>query len=174
MTELEAILHNMQPWQYKLTLPVMINLFEKFKVKSFCEIGLGPEPGTAGLSTSLLMLYKDVNIIGIDINRLESYTNLENIFPNFKFMQGKSFEVLETLEDHSFDLIYIDGSHHGCDVKLDLEVSVRKCKKDGIVSGHDYGNKTWTEIKPVVDEFVKVNKYDLKLEQYLNYWFVNK
>ncbi len=52
-------------------------------------------------------------------------------------IRGTSREILPTLDDNKFDLIYIDGSHHYADVLDDLVKCDRLLKKGGIVCGDD-------------------------------------
>lgn len=49
-----------------------------------------------------------------------------------------SFDAVKDFPDHTFDFIYIDGSHLYEDVKRDLNDWLPKLKEDGIMCGHDY------------------------------------
>lgn len=51
---------------------------------------------------------------------------------------GLSYDVLETLDDASLDMIYIDAGHDYDDVKRDAEVAVRKIKPNGTLIFNDY------------------------------------
>ena len=42
-------------------------------------------------------------------------------------------------KDGSLDLVFIDADHKYKSVRKDIEVWLPKIKKDGIISGHDYG-----------------------------------
>jgi predicted O-methyltransferase YrrM len=55
----------------------------------------------------------------------------------FKMTSDEFFQVQNIPE--FFDLIYIDGNHSYEYVKRDLQNSLNVIKKDGIISGHDYG-----------------------------------
>ncbi len=52
-------------------------------------------------------------------------------------VRGSSREILPTLDDNSFDLIYIDGSHHYADVLNDIVECDRLLREGGIVCGDD-------------------------------------
>lgn len=52
--------------------------------------------------------------------------------------RGISWEELQKLPDSYFDWIYLDTSHTYEDTAKELEVSRRKVKPDGVISGHDY------------------------------------
>ena len=54
-------------------------------------------------------------------------------------MRGYSHEVLPTLEDNSFDIIYIDGNHEPEYVLEDAVLAFRKLKVGGRLIFDDYG-----------------------------------
>jgi predicted O-methyltransferase YrrM len=53
--------------------------------------------------------------------------------------RGYSHEVLPTLEDNSFDIIYIDGNHEPEYVLEDAVLAFRKLKVGGRLIFDDYG-----------------------------------
>lgn len=53
--------------------------------------------------------------------------------------RGYSHEVLPTLEDNSFDIIYIDGNHEPEYVLEDAVLAFRKIKVGGYIIFDDYG-----------------------------------
>ncbi len=61
-----------------------------------------------------------------------------------EILRGYSHQTLGQFPDHYFDWVYIDTDHTYRNTKLELEVSLRKVKKDGVIAGHDYveGNAT--------------------------------
>ena len=69
-------------------------------------------------------------------------------------LRDESRIALETIPDESLDFIYIDGDHTYEGVKADLELSLRKIKAGGIITGDDYGPGSWWEggVKRAVDE----------------------
>lgn len=50
-----------------------------------------------------------------------------------------SSEAVKYIEDGSLDWIFIDGNHSYESLKEDIELYLPKIKKDGLISGHDYG-----------------------------------
>ena len=52
-------------------------------------------------------------------------------------MRGTSSDILPTFEPNSFNLIYIDGSHHYADVLHDIVESAKLLKSGGIICGDD-------------------------------------
>jgi hypothetical protein len=69
--------------------------------------------------------------------------------------RGCSKDVLEQFLADYFDWIYIDGNHLYEYVKADLELSLRKTKTGGYITGDDYTDGCWWEggVKKAVDEF---------------------
>ena len=68
---------------------------------------------------------------------------------------GKNSEAaLADFEDGSLDYVYIDGNHLYEFVKKDLELSLRKVKSGGYITGDDYGPGGWWNggVKKAVDE----------------------
>jgi len=52
--------------------------------------------------------------------------------------KGRSWEILRKLSPASFDLIYVDGSHHGRDVIEDAVLSHRLLRDGGFLAFDDY------------------------------------
>jgi hypothetical protein len=69
----------------------------------------------------------------------------------------RSVDALQRFPDDYFDWIYIDGNHLYEFVKQDLELSFRKVKPDGLITGDDYGGEGWWEggVERAVDEFLE-------------------
>ena len=53
-------------------------------------------------------------------------------------IRADSKTYLSNFKDKTFDFIYIDGSHHYDNVKIDIQESKRIIKPYGIISGDDY------------------------------------
>ena len=54
-------------------------------------------------------------------------------------IRGKTRDVLPSLAENYYDLIYIDGSHYYKDVKNDIQMSKKIAKKNfSIICGDDY------------------------------------
>ena len=69
--------------------------------------------------------------------RIEEWKTLR---PNFQFKMGRSDseEILNSIEDASLDLIYIDANHQFDFVKNDIRMWRKKLKRGGLFAGHDY------------------------------------
>lgn len=52
--------------------------------------------------------------------------------------RAMSNEALAAMPDHSLDWIYLDGNHNEPFIGQDLEMSLRKVKLNGIISGDDF------------------------------------
>lgn len=64
--------------------------------------------------------------------------NVAHAGSKVRVRRGESGTILKTLEDHSFDFIYVDGSHLGCDVLEDAVLSFRLLKVGGVMIFDDY------------------------------------
>lgn len=98
---------------------------------------------------------------------------LKNKFGNRSiFIRGTSQELQEE-PDYFFDFVYIDGDHTYEGVNKDLINTFSKIKKDGILSGDDYG--TFENInfgvKKAVDEFCLKNNLKLNIDKSL-WWTI--
>lgn len=69
----------------------------------------------------------------------DSFKNIRNILFSDQITMIKKYfdDALSDFEDHSIDLLHIDGSHEYKDVKNDFESWLIKMKHDGIIMFHD-------------------------------------
>ena len=67
-------------------------------------------------------------------------------------LKGESKDMADKIKDESLDFIYIDGDHSYEGVMSDLKSWVRKVKKGGVVSGHDFLNIAYG-VKEAVEQF---------------------
>jgi hypothetical protein len=58
--------------------------------------------------------------------------------PRVKIHRATSKDALEAMPDGSLDWVYLDGNHNAPFIDNDLEVSLRKVKPNGIISGDDF------------------------------------
>ena len=63
-----------------------------------------------------------------------------------------SIVAAQRFEDNSVDRVFLDGSHDGSSVAADLVAWKRTLKPDGILAGHDYGERH-VELREAVDAF---------------------
>jgi hypothetical protein len=78
--------------------------------------------------------------------------NTEGIAQKLDVRRDFSHRVLPTLEDESFDLIYIDGNHETCYVLEDAVLAFRKLKPGGWMVFDDYEGP---DVPPGVDAFLR-------------------
>jgi len=79
---------------------------------------------------------------------------------NVEIIRGKSIEILNSFQDNYFDWIYIDGDHSYNAVKADLEISYKKVKTNGFITGDDFlfvDSNEGLGIIQAVTEFIKSN-----------------
>ncbi|CAN5298386.1 hypothetical protein BH24PSE2_BH24PSE2_13130 [soil metagenome] len=82
-------------------------------------------------------------------------------------IKARSEEILGTLEEHSFDIAYIDGSHLAPNVMLDAMLTWMLLKPGGILLFDDY---CWQPDRPLherpkmaIDAFLKVLETQLEI-----------
>ena len=77
-------------------------------------------------------------------------SNLQKFDGRAKLLREKSWDAAKRFEDHSLDLVYIDGDHTYQGVVKDLASWFPKIRKGGMICGDDIG---WPGVKRAVDEF---------------------
>lgn len=89
-------------------------------------------------------------------------------------MRMTSVEASFHIEDGSLDWVFIDANHEYEYIKENLEIWSEKVRKNGIVSGHDYGNpkeeKRGWGITKAVNEFVAED--ELNVEPGFVWWYI--
>jgi lipopolysaccharide biosynthesis glycosyltransferase len=91
-------------------------------------------------------------------NLSKKYTDSDTI----KVIKDYTYNFLQSLEDGYLDMVYIDADHSYEGVKNDLELSYKKVKIGGIISGHDYTLEKHPGVVKAVDEFCK--NYNLNIK----------
>jgi hypothetical protein len=120
-----------------------------------------------GISTRLFNHYTK-NITTVDIKLFKEMEKLLLHFPNIKFIQQDSIEYLESIPNHSFDIIYIDTTNDYERTKKELLLCCKKVKESGFISGHDYNTST------VANAIIDVFKYP-DIQIYLDSsWVIKK
>lgn len=73
-----------------------------------------------------------------------------------EFHRMTSAEALNGFSDGQLDWTYIDGDHQFEFVRRDLELSLQKVRKGGIIAGDDYGMAGWWRdgVTRAVDAFI--------------------
>jgi len=90
----------------------------------------------------------------------DMYWNVAKYCPYFSALRVVKLSSLDAVEifewaKYKFDLVFIDASHTEEHVKADIEAWYPLVKKDGILCGHDYGNKLEPSVKKIVDYYFK-------------------
>ena len=80
--------------------------------------------------------------------------------------KGLSVDELNKFSDKYFDWVYIDTDHTYLTTKMELEVCSRKVKEGGLIAGHDYVTRDYTNntrygVVEAVNEFCWKNDWEL-------------
>lgn len=105
---------------------------------------------------------KDGNNHTIVKDMKEIYLNIKNkyiSYDNIFIYRKNSIDFLNSFADNYFDMIYVDADHSYEAVTKDMELSFKKIKNSGILTGHDYIRGT--EIEAAVNNFC--NKFNQKI-----------
>lgn len=87
------------------------------------------------------------------------YERLKNVM----IKRGYSDQELQKLANDSLDWIYVDADHRYEGVKKDLEIAIKKVKKNGIIAGDDYIEKQGWGVVKAVNEFLETKQVELIL-----------
>lgn len=97
---------------------------------------------------------------------------------NATLIKKHSLGAAADFEDNSLDFVYIDGNHRFDSVIMDILTWIKKVKKKGIVSGHDYVARGDVGVIPAVNSYVEAHSLDLHLTtdpyETISWWFYKK
>lgn len=91
---------------------------------------------------------------------------VSNKFKNenrIEIIKQDSISFLNSFPDNFFDFIYIDTTHQYEHTKNELFLSLKKIKKGGIISGHDYNEIHFAGVFNAVNEFAEKNNLVLNI-----------
>lgn len=92
-------------------------------------------------------------------HKLATQTDIYEVFKSnmgerkYQSIRGLSKDVVESFQDESLDVVFIDLTHTYEEVKQDITLWLPKVKKGGILSGHDY-EIAWGGVMKAVDEML--------------------
>jgi hypothetical protein len=96
--------------------------------------------------------------VEIDMNHIKNaehcFDNMVSNIKNINKIKKRSLDAVKDFDDHSLDLVYIDGQHDYVNVKNDILAWIPKIKHGGIISGHDYSHNN-DVVKAVNEIFPK-------------------
>ena len=67
-------------------------------------------------------------------------------------LRGESTEIAERIPLRALDFVFIDAEHSYEAVAHDIAAWLPKIRPGGALTGHDYANPRWPDVKPAVDE----------------------
>lgn len=149
------------------------NMINKFPTGStFVEIGTWKGKSAVYMGEKMKEVRKIMNFYTIDLflsrdNDHKQFIDVEDLYKEavkniepvkdvVNIIKGSSHEIYNNFEDGSIDFLFIDGGHTYECVKKDLQLWFPKVKYKGIISGHDYEERS-AGIRKAVDEFFSFN-----------------
>lgn len=116
------------------------------KDKVVLEIGSWKGKSTACLAEVANHVYAcdphtshNAQLLGKELVSLDDFKENTKGYDNITLLLGTSKEMVPSLENEFFDFVFIDGCHSYPAVKLDIELSLPKLKKGGVMAFHDWG-----------------------------------
>lgn len=159
----------------------LADLFHDLNFKTIVEIGVA----NGAYSNYICKVNPQAKIYGvdpyephegyIDYKLKSTFKSLKEVahsrllkYPNYTFVYKYSADALEDFEDNSIDAVYIDGDHCFESVTFDISSWLKKVRKGGVISGHDYAKHSKKGVKIHVVEAVRgyTDAY------HINPWFV--
>lgn len=119
--------------QVKCELEDFLFLIKINNVKNALQVGLGHWASTHFV---LSLLLDNITTIEFDKSHIDRYLP-EICFDCEDLIHADSLDAHSSLEDESFDLVFIDGNHSYEYVKKDLENYSNKVRRGGIIALHD-------------------------------------
>lgn len=157
-------------------------LFKELGLKRGVEIGVYEAKFTEVLAKSGLEIY------GVDPWRnYDDYDNLRNKevmdnqyekvkeklgkYDNCKIIRETSMEALSHFDDDSIDFVYIDGNHWYKFVTEDIYEWSKKVREGGIICGHDFYYKAFSEYSEISHVPFVVESY-ARANEIKNWWLL--
>ena len=88
---------------------------------------------------------------------------LKKFKKNVHLIKGNSNKILKKIDMSKIDYVFLDGGHEYSTVKNDLENCIDVINKGGTVLCDDYSLVTTPDVKKAVDEFIKINQYNIEI-----------
>ena len=103
-------------------------------------------------------------IIKLDPYSLESVNKLLKKFKdNINIIEGNSNSVLEKINLHEVDYVFLDGGHKYETVINDLNLLTKVVNNKGVILCDDYDLSYAPGVRKAIDEYVKINKFNLEI-----------
>ena len=135
-------------------------LYETAKLMdNFCEVGSWEGRSTHAILTgckgevTAVDTFKGSDFIYDWTHNTDVYGDfMSNVghFKNLIVKQGKNQEIVKSIPDRAYDIVFIDAGHTYEEVKEDIRNWKSKAKI--MLCGHDYANEVWMGVIRAVDE----------------------
>jgi hypothetical protein len=155
--------------QYKFTRNTFTNnlytwkkYFETYKDKTFNYLEIGSFEGMSAVWVADYCPKANINCIDISFQD-NFYDNIASVDNNVNYWEGKSDEILLSVEQNSMDVIYIDGSHKATDTFKDACLSWKLLKSNGMMIFDDYNYFVHNGPKYGIDTFLSIVKDEIQI-----------
>jgi cephalosporin hydroxylase len=109
---------------------------------------------------------KDLKNNTIYLNMYETFlNNIKPVSHIINPIRSDSHLASSLYNDNSLNFVYIDANHHYDYIKKDLQLWYPKIKKGGIFAGHDFINNKTCQVQQAVEEFCRIYKLTVNLEE---------
>ena len=139
----------------------LYQLIKKYVNSTHTVVELG---SFAGVSSELFALhceklycvdpwkpYWEINEINKIIDAEKKFDGMSENYNNIVKKKMSSNDASVHFENYSLDLVYIDSDHSSENVEKEIKLWYSKIKKDGYISGHDYGRE---DINQAIEETI--------------------
>lgn len=86
---------------------------------------------------------------------------IKNDRDRVKIHRKKSLDIVGKFEDHSLDLVFIDGDHSYQGVSDDIKAWLPKIKFGGYIGGHDFDEPRFSGVREAVEENFNMDEIEL-------------
>jgi cephalosporin hydroxylase len=109
---------------------------------------------------------KELNSNIVYLNMYETFlNNIKPVSHIINPIRSDSHSAASLYDDNSLNFLYIDANHHYDYIKKDLQLWYPKMKKGGIFAGHDFINNEKCQVQRAVEEFCRIYKLNVNLEE---------
>ena len=92
------------------------------------------------------------DLFTVDIEK--DFDTMCKSYPNINKIKATSATAASLFDNHSLDMVYIDGDHSYLSVMEDLSLWINKIKESGWIAGHDYSSEFHPNVIKAVNDYL--------------------